>query len=143
MKGNKMRRVLLVLGMAITAVVLSVTPALAQAAAGTITINSAVILSPFQMRVTGTVECVEGSQYNLFFVNVKQQGPQQSTVNGYGATQGSCTATGPQTWTTTVQADNRTFNPGKTFVRVDGTVCDPSSNCSPGTAELTLQVKRG
>jgi len=48
--------------MAVTAVLLSATPALAQAPAGTVTIDSAVLVSPFQIRVTGTIECVAGER---------------------------------------------------------------------------------
>ena len=137
-----MRRMLLVLGMAVTAVLLSATPALAQAPAGTVTIDSAVLVSPFQIRVTGTIECVAGERWavNVF---VRQQGPQQTVATGFNSTGDSCTATGLQTWTATATAGNRTFNPGKTLVRAEGNVCDPEFiNCSPGIAERTLQVKR-
>jgi hypothetical protein len=128
--------------MAITAVLLSATPALAQVPAGTVTINSAVLISPFQIGVTGSIECVAGEQYVLN-VFVRQQGPQQTVATGFNSTGGACTATGPQTWTVTATADSRTFNPGKTLIRAEGNVCDPDFiSCSPGTAERTLQVKR-
>ena len=105
--------------MAVTAVLVSAAPALAQAPDGTVTIDSAVIISRFQIRVTGTIECVAGERWavNVF---TRQQGPQQTLATGFGSTGGPCTATGPQTWTVTATTDNRTFNPGTTLVRAEG-----------------------
>jgi len=140
-----MRRVLLVLGAAVTSVLLSASPALAQEPTLTVTINSAVIINPFQMRVAGTIDkCVAGEQYGAFVV-VTQKGPKQSTVRGFGSTGGTCANTGPQTWTEIVGAEDLTFNPGKTFVSAEGQVCDETGEpiCSVGSASRTLQVKRG
>jgi hypothetical protein len=116
--------------------------ALAQAPPATVHVTSVRVLNPFQIEVSGTVECVEG---DIWFAgaSVRQTGPRQTQVFGGNGTQGTCDATGLQEWTVVIDAQEGTFNPGRTLVHADANVCEPDfSACASDSEEQLVHARR-
>lgn len=130
-----MRRILIVLAAVLGLVIVAV-PAQAQPAEAAVTIDSAQLVNDYQVRVSGTITCEANHEYSL---NVELR--QQPRTTGSGFTFGTCTG-GIQEWTITNFPSERTWHPGRIFVHVSSSVCDPEFfECTSGETFTQLDLK--
>lgn len=72
--------------------------------------------------VSGTIECTAGYDWGLFVTLRQKSG---KTFNfGQGGVGGTCSTTGPQTWTTNLFFGQAPFKSGPAVAETFGTVCD-------------------
>lgn len=89
-------------------------------------VQQAEFLSPFLVKVSGTINCdVAGAFYGVS-VQIIQRGGRTGSVSGSGGFGDECSSMGPTTWVVNVLGGP--FHPGSATIIAGGTVC--SNHCA-------------
>jgi hypothetical protein len=136
-----MKRVSVLILLVAAALALAVAPSAFSSHVTEVTAQSAMLGPGGSVTVSGTIDCTEG--YFWFVSTTIRQKSGKTFNTGSGFDDGTCSATGPQAWTTNPFFGQGPFKSANAVAESFGAVCDPFfTDCASDTEITEIRIRK-